>query len=94
MRDERLTCVCGGRYWPAQAWIHAGCAINTQRLTDSINTNAGSVGSSSDGRAIAITNAGSNPVGVRQKSGNGRSREDYNAYMKDYMRRLRARSPA
>ena len=103
MVHVQQTCSCGKKYWPTQAWIHNGCATNTRMASDSVTaTNANATNAGREvlrdmgaGRVdrrepdMAVVSAG---TGRASKTKNRRSREAYNAYQREYMRKRRAAS--
>lgn len=95
MRDERITCVCGGRYFPAQAWAHRSCAAQ-------VVANAGAV---VHGVANAVANAEERvdnakaplelaPVVKPERYGRYADGEKRKAYMRELMRKRRAEGKA
>lgn len=90
----RIECVCGKAYWPAQKWQHGGCATNGERLTDATNKEASPEVSNEARSAVVSDDSGSDAGGAKAgvvRTLNRRSREAYNAYQREYMRRRRAK---
>lgn len=90
---------CGKGYWPTQAWIHQKCATNA--ATNGANaTNEGSEdrGNGCGAEAPTLTVTTATPVSggtvVVARTANRRTREAYNAYQREYMRKERARKRA
>ena len=82
----RRECSCGRLYWPAQAWQHAGCAINSSAI------NKANGETPLDQPVIPVV--GAKPAGVdspERRTPNRRSREAYNEYMREYMRKVRSK---
>lgn len=79
---NQLECVCGVKYWPNQAWQHKGCVavpvantVTNQSVSNQSVSN--SVSNSLDG--LRVTNwRKANP-------------DRYREYMREYMRKRRAR---
>jgi hypothetical protein len=99
--------VCGIRYWRNQQWIHDKHATNTainERLTDGcFNGPARDVGEVlvGDVKGQVGMDPGAERGGGRitektgrLKTANRRSREAYNAYQREYMRKRRAIPPS
>lgn len=96
-----VECVCGRAYWPSQGWIHEGCATNasaTNRVATNKDATNKEAGEGVPSGVPVPGGAGVGP-GVDESSGrasdasrtkNRRSREAYNAYQREYMRRRRA----
>ena len=91
--SQKKFCVCGKSYWPKQAWIHKACASNA--LSGSASNNACDTAEDvpmvvrEQGAAVRASGpAGSGGVvaGAKQRW----SRDAYNAYQREYMRRKRA----
>lgn len=76
------TCVCGKKYWPKQAWIHAQCAINNPSAINRANGET-----PLDQPVIPVAHKIDGP---ERRTPNRRDRDKYNEYMRDYMRRRRA----
>lgn len=51
-----LTCVCGKSYWPNQAWLHKGCAINAAPVAINKRGVAINAGKSANRRDRAVYN--------------------------------------
>ena len=102
MPESRICEGCGKSYWwPAAGWQHEKCATNAAtnilanvpevRLTDATN---GIEQSDRDMQGSESEAAGGHSVrerdsGVAGKTQNRRSREAYNAYQRQYMRKYR-----
>lgn len=91
MPEQRHCEYCGEPYWwPKGSWQHEGCAINGA-INTAINTANGET--PPDQPIDSVTTSKPDVVGVdspERRTPNRRSRESYNAYMRDYMRKRRA----
>jgi hypothetical protein len=114
--QTKITCSCGNGYWPAQKWMHEGCATNRLATNGTATNNdpkleGDPVGASS---GDAARDAGGNePSGVQgdvgrtavgggaavdrqrfpgERTANRRSKEAYNAYQREYMRKRRSKA--
>jgi hypothetical protein len=88
--QTKQPCVCGRAYWPNQAWQHEGCATN-RSATNRVATNS-NVTNTQD-RALDVPEAETEAglaASVPVRTLNRRSRESYNAYQREYMRKRRA----
>jgi hypothetical protein len=96
----QIECVCGRRYWPRQAWAHESCASNK------VASNANASNTERKARSVSVAVVGeierSEVGGVSDAGGGGEqrvdvprkqrwSREAYNAYQREYMRKRRAK---
>lgn len=87
---------CGVLYEAGEERNHRTCATNVTPATnsDATNSDATNTSSRSAGRvdsakpAVVVARAGSRGAG---KTKNRRTREAYNAYQREYMRRRRAK---
>jgi len=88
--QTKKPCVCGRAYWPNQAWQHKGCATNgVATNSDATNTKTREGDSGSILGVVVAADAGGE-AGVSKTTANRRSRESYNAYQREYMRKRRA----
>jgi hypothetical protein len=101
------TCKCGAKYWPSQRWIHEECGVvsptTVTTATNRIATNTNAESATNRERGLPVRDSGrvdcSEPAvdGVSPggsgagKTKNRRSKEAYNAYQREYMRRRRAK---
>lgn len=81
MKPGQIMCVCGEAYWPKLAWKHADCVTNEAEI-NSAETNSAI-------NAVINSDSVSNDQPKRKPR---RNRENYNAYMRDYMKRKRAKA--
>lgn len=86
---EQRTCVCGKSYWwPGARWQHEGCtngASNNEASNENRLRKVVAEGLSEHGDAAPALGEG--PVAARKQRW---SREAYNAYQREYMRKRRA----
>jgi hypothetical protein len=98
MLQVQAECVCGKKFWPAQAWIHNACATN---YASNAATTASNAASNESGLRRVPSGVSESRVNGAQKSSAGLnsaddlssarpkqrwSREAYNAFQREYMR--------
>lgn len=81
VRDERVQCVCGVRYFPAQAWAHRGCVANAIANAKAPVDNAAA--------SLELQ-----PVVKTERYGKYADGEKRKAYMRELMRKRRAEGKA
>jgi hypothetical protein len=70
------TCTCGEKYWPSQRWIHKECGVVNHQETVTTATNV-------------VVNT--DPVVVNRSRDRHKKTEGRAAYMREYMRKKRAK---
>jgi len=92
--DEKRVCDgCGGRYWPNQAWIHEGCGVRldgAEEKAQAVVLDEGVSGGSDDRNGVLDGEGGDKAESLATMKQRW-SRESYNAYQREYMRKRRAK---
>ena len=101
MPVQKICGGCGKSYWGTQEWIHQGCLATNRIATNADATNVNGderPKRSSTGRGVVpvVEVDGPTPAGIvggvyGVRTANRRSREVYNAYQREYMRKRRAK---
>jgi hypothetical protein len=99
MYQVQMTCACGEKYWPTQKWIHKECGVvnppqtvttATNRIATNTSATNGERDSERNPKTVGVHDGGDyRGGGTSEKTANRRSREAYNAYQREYMRRKR-----